>query len=207
MPVSLRHAGREEAHYVQTERTLAGFGLPKTKRRGLLRGVLRSIAKRIELLRHRLLEHTIDLLVRSVAASLAGLSGLQSLVRGALRAVSSRARRLSSRSSRVSSSLSGSGILHRLLGSRADFVYRLLRHAAASRDESQSSKACFQRCRQRILHDFFPLLLGRIKNDQSDKILRPLNPQELWLVPANPPQKSNASWQTERGEYKIGSTR
>lgn len=59
----------------------------KKKRRGLHRGVFVS-SKRIELLRYGLLEHAIDLLVRRVAASLAGLSGLQRLISGALGAIS-----------------------------------------------------------------------------------------------------------------------
>src|SRR5688572_9332883 len=120
------------------------------------------------LLRHGLLEGAIDLLVGRVATGLAGLCGLQRLVRSALRAVGSRACRSGGAGSRVRCGLRCCGVLHCLVSSGLDLIDRLLRDAAAGSDEYQGSDACLQRSGDAFLHDFFPLLLGRTKMDRSD---------------------------------------
>ena len=98
-----------------------------------------------------------------IAASLAGLSSLQRLVGGALRAVSRRPGGLSGAGCRISSSLRSCGILHCLVGSCLDLVDRLLRYATAGSDEGESSNTCLQRGGDGVLHNFFPLHTGSDK--------------------------------------------
>src|SRR5512138_3027580 len=93
-----------------------------------------SFVERFELLRDGLLEHAVHLLVRSVAARLACLSGLQSLVCSALRAIGRRAGRLSRARRRVGSSLSSSSVLHSLVGRCANLIDGRLRDATAARN-------------------------------------------------------------------------
>jgi hypothetical protein len=116
-----------------------------------------------ELLRHRLLEHAIQLLVGRIAASLTGLSRLQSLVGSALGIVSSRlggssgaGSRVGSGGSRVSSSLSGSSVLAGFLSQSANFI-DLLGLAASSSQQNQRSSTSFQGVGKGLIHGVIPL--------------------------------------------------
>ena len=131
--------------------------------RGVFNSNLTKNQAWVELLRNRLLEHAIDLFVGGVAASLSGLSSLQRLIRGALRAIGRGLRGLSGAGSRISSSLGSGGILHCLIGSLLDFVYRLLRDATARGDKDESGNTRFKTGGDHILHNFFPLHAGSDK--------------------------------------------
>jgi len=110
----------------------------------------------------------VDWLIGRIAAGLAGLRSLSSLVRGALGAVSRRLCGLGSAGSSIGSSLGGSSILHCLVGRCLDLIDGFLRNATARSNQDESNNACLQRGGDGVLHDFFPLLLGRTKLDESD---------------------------------------
>src|SRR5690554_6676289 len=131
----------------------------------------RFVCRADRLLRNGLLEHAVHLLVRSVAAGLSSLGRLQRLICGALGAVGSRTRGLSGAGSSIGSSLGSGCILHSLLGRGTDLIDGRLRDATACSDEREGSKACLNRGGDSFLHDFFPLLLGRMDIDQSDKLV------------------------------------
>ena len=155
-----------------------------------------SFVERFDLLRDGLLEHAVHLLVRSVAARLACLSGLQSLVCSALRAVGCRAGRLSRARRRVGSSLGSSSVLHGLVGRCANLIDGRLRDATAARNEREGGKACLHCGGDRFLHDFFPLL-GRTKMTRATNFHGLLIRRSYGLFPQISPQKSlfcKSSW-------------
>jgi hypothetical protein len=138
-----------------------------------IRGVATRTNSRIELLRYRLLEHAIDLLVRRITAGLAGLGSLQSLIRCTLCAVSCRLCRLSGARGGISSSLRSSGVLDSLVCGGLDLVNRLLRNATARSEEGESGDACLQGCGDGVLHSFFPLQywVGQIRTSEKYRLL------------------------------------
>ena len=152
-----------------------------------VRGVFVSTEVPAELLRHRLLECAVDLLIGRITASLTRLRGLQSLVGGALSAVSRRLCGLSGAGSSISSSLRCGCILHSLLGSCLDPVDVFLRNAAACSNENEGSDTCLQRGEMTFFMISFPFNTGSDKLGPERKIPA-LNPRALWLVPRISPR-------------------
>lgn len=159
-----------------------------------------------------LFEHAIDLLVRGIAAGLARLGSLQRLVGSALSAVSSGTRGLGGSSSGISSGFRGGCILHSLLGRGTNLINRLLRHAAAGRNEGHSSNTCLQCGGDGFLHDFFPLHTGSDKKGPERLIFTASEIRGTYgLFPRISPQKlfncKSFRARAERGGYKIGAVR